>query len=370
MDLYRIGVLVLAITCVSPVLIPTVGFTLGFNGIGTAPCGSITQNIAGSFSSGRAHYVSSGTCTTTGSLGAPRTFPYTVKGTYANNIAEEVIEVAPPPIHQPSHPHGRWQTKYSCPVDPWLTVDGPPFGSESIRVRCQIISRVDNSPSDAYPRRYQDGKPLPTLTELFNDWRGLKPMSSWVLLPKQRQALAAKKDQDLRAEAEALAKAKADQRLRQATQPAGPHAASVVPVVLAPTPGQRFLNQTPVPIKLGPPAQWAETQIDITTGAPIKTARSVTGYLVRLERKDANGNWMPHTTLPVGAAQAESAAGYVGFGAGAPPAGITTPGTWRLSAQVSAPRQSGWSDWVEFVVMAPVTAPNSTVQRRPKLFGQ
>lgn len=34
---------------------------------------------------------------------------------------------------------------------------------------------------------------------------------------------------------------------------------------------------------------------------------------------------------------------------------MTVPGTWRLSAQMTVPQQTGWSDWIQFVVMAPVT---------------
>ncbi len=44
---------------------------------------------------------------------------------------------------------------------------------------------------------------------------------------------------------------------------------------------------------------------------------------------------------------------------------IAGPGTYRLSAQVSSPRQTGWSPRVEFVV----TAPNKAIQRAPKGFG-
>ena len=323
----------------------SLSFGLGFNGVGSAPCSTATQNLVGSFSASKAQYLSTGTCTTPGSLGAPRTFPYRVSGTYANNLAEELIEVTPAPISQPSHPYGTWRTTYSCPSDPWLTVDGPPFGPESIRVKCQIVSRSDNSPSDSYPRKYQDGKPLPTLTDLFNAWRAYKPMSSWAVMPAERAALAAKRDSDLKAEAAAAAaKALADKRLRSASQGLLPYRASLSPMVLAPTAGQRFFSQSPVPIKLAPPQPCADTEVRLD-GTPVKTAKSVTGYMVRLERKDANGNWVPHTTIPVGAAQAESATGFVGFGAGAPPGGITTPGAWRLSAQVTAPQQSGWSDW-------------------------
>ena len=368
MNVCRSQLLSFSVGLLIAVTLPTHAFSLGFNGVGSAPCSTATQNLVGSFSSTKAQYLSTGTCTTSGSLGAPRTFPYTVKGAYANNIAEELIEITAAPISQPSHPYGTWRTVYSCPSDPWLTMDGPPFGPESIRVKCQIVSRADNSPSESYPRKYQDGKPLPTLTDLFNVWRELKPMTSWVLFPPQRQALAAKRDQDLKAEQEALAKARLEQRLKSGLQQQTPYMISLSPIIVSPTVGQRFFNQSPVSIKLAPPQPWADTQLDINTGRFVKTANSVTGYMVRIERKDPTGKWVSQITLPVAAAQAESAVGYVGFGAGAPPGGITTPGSWRLSAQVSSPKQSGWSDWVEFVVMAPVT--NKALQSPGKSFGK
>ena len=343
------------------VALTSLSFGLGFNGVGSAPCSTATQNVVGSFSSGKAQYLSTGTCTTPGSLGVPRTFPYTVKGAYANNIAEELIEIAAPPISQPSHPYGTWRTTYSCPSDPWLTIDGPPFGPESLRVKCQILNRMDNSPSEAYPRKYQDGKPLPTLSDLFNAWRAYKPMSAWVLMPAERTALAAKRDGDLKAEAQG------EKRLRSATQTLAPYRMSLSPIITAPTARQRFFSQSPISIKLAPPQPWADTEVRLD-GTPVKTAKSVTGYMVRLERKDSNGQWVPHATLPVGAAQAESATGYTGFGAGAPPAFLSIPGAWRLSAQVTTPQQSGWSDWVEFGVMAPPT--NKILQPSVKSFAK
>jgi hypothetical protein len=45
---------------------------------------------------------------------------------------------------------------------------------------------------------------------------------------------------------------------------------------------------------------------------------------------------------------------------------MALPGTYRISAQVSAPQATGWSQPVEFVV----TAPNKTIQKTPKMFGQ
>lgn len=333
--------------------VPTGATAMGLNVVGTAPpCDTLNQNLVGHFSSSGAQYTATGTCTTPGSLGTSRTFPYTVKGAYSNNIAEEVIEVLPAPISQPSHPSGKWQTKYSCPSDPWLTPDGPPFDPTNPRLKCQIIARNDQSP-DFGPRSTP-------LSQVFDAWRANKPMTSVFVMPGTRSALAAQRDKDLYAEAE-------EKRLKARLQQA-PFSASLSPVVVAPSAGQRFFSQIPIPIKLAPPAPWADTQIDIHTGAPVKTAKSVTAYMVRLERKDPNGNWVAHATIPVGAAQAESPAGYTGFGAGAPPAFLSVPGGWRLSAQVTAPQQSGWSDWIEFVVMTPST--NKALQPAVKGFSK
>lgn len=343
----------------------------GFSGIGSAPCDAGTQNITGIFSSKGAKYFTKGTCTTKGSLGAPITFPYKAEGRFSDDIAVETIEVKPAPINQPGHPYGKWTTTYSCQTDPWLAPDPFPTGVLEPVVKCQTISRNDFSPTWGPGKDEKSDKPL---DRLFNAWREHKPVTSYYLAPHQRKALSAKRENDLRAEADALAKAEAEkrraaQRLQGATQQPAPYRANLFPSILAPTAGQRFLNQTAVPIKLKPPQQWADTQIGLD-GAPIQTARSVTGYMVRIERKDSQGNWVAHTKLPVGPAQAESAAGYTGFGAGVPPGGITTPGAWRLSAQVSSPQPSGWSDWVEFVVMEPPLSKKKLLQPPTRSFGK
>ena len=173
--------------------------------------------------------------------------------------------------------------------------------------------------------------------------------------PYDRNALLAKRDADLKAEAVALAKAEEEKRraalLQQyATQKPSPYSAALSPTILAPTSGGVFYPQTPVPIRLAPPKGW-----------------SVTSYLVTIQRKNASGNWVVQTNLPIAAAQAQSAAGYTEFGAGGSgptkyPQSLTSPGGWRLNAQVSAPRQSGWSDWVEFSVTTP---PSPTARKRP-----
>lgn len=349
--------------------ISTHALSMGFSGVGSAPCNSGGQNINGTFSSKGAKYFTTGTCTTNGSLGVQVTFPFKAEGRFADNIAVETIEMTPASIDRPSHPYGKWTTTYSCPTDPWLTPDPFPLMVEEPVVKCQVMSKNDFSPTWSPSK---DGKPNKPLDNLFNAWRKWKPITSYYLTPPQRTVLTAKRDKDLNSESEALAKAKAEKRraaqlLQGAKQATAPYRSSLFPIVRSPVAGQRFFNQTAVPIKLAPPPQWADTNSGLD-GKPIKTAESVTGYMVRLERKDPAGNWMAHTTLPVGAVQAESAAGYTGFGAGAPPGGITTPGAWRMSAQVSSPRQSGWSEWVEFVVMAPAT--NKVLQPPTKSFGK
>jgi hypothetical protein len=111
------------------------------------------------------------------------------------------------------------------------------------------------------------------------------------------------------------------------------------PTILGPTAGQSFVAQTPVPIKIAPQAGRAAS------------------YLINIQRKDANGNWVNQLTVPVASSQAESAGGYTGFGNPGPGNGAvyySGPGAWRVNAQVSSPTQSVWSNWTEFTVVAPV----------------
>lgn len=168
-----------------------------------------------------------------------------------------------------------------------------------------------------------------------------------------RNPLLAKRQTDLQAEVAKAEKEKrrAEQLGQAAIQPPSTYRAAQSPIVRSPVAGQRFFNQAAVPIKLDPPK-------GLTTG----------GYMVKIERKDPTGNWVAHTTLPVGPAQASSATGFTGFGAGAPPGGITTPGAWRLSAQVSSPKPSGWSEWVEFGVIEPPASNFNQLKPRTRTF--
>jgi hypothetical protein len=146
----------------------------------------------------------------------------------------------------------------------------------------------------------------------------------------------------------AAAQARTDKRLQMGAAQ-GPRA--VIPTIQSPSPGARFLSNTSVPIKIVAPKGMAPT-----------------GYLVRLESRNAQGLWTLMTNLPVSAAEASSPSGYLGWGApgnGRGAAMIAGPGTYRVSAQVSSPRLSEWSQSVEFVV----TAPNKAIQKAPKMFG-
>jgi hypothetical protein len=107
------------------------------------------------------------------------------------------------------------------------------------------------------------------------------------------------------------------------------------PSISSPMEKENFVAQNPIPIKLAPPQGW-----------------NATSYMVNVEINGYPCN------IPVGAAEAHSAAGYMEFGAGKPPCFLAVPGSYRLRAQIDSPEQSGWSDWVEFRVLAPkFTAP-------------
>ncbi|GKS57213.1 hypothetical protein YTPLAS18_07400 [Nitrospira sp.] len=245
-------------------------------------------------------------------------------------------------------------TTLSCPSDPWLNPSTLPG---MIRCKNPTFKTSGVDPTLGWFRHLREG---------FYSLSTIKvgPLPNSTGFPYNRASLIAQRDAALKAAAAeaAAALARTNKRIQQGVMKGPP---VVVPTILLPTPGQSFLNQTTVPIKLSPPQGWADTQVGLD-GKPLNTGRL---YAVRVERRAPDGSWIPHTTLPVGAPQAESATGYTGFGAGTPPGGITSPGSWRLSAQMSSPSQTGWSGWVEFLVMAPPTGPNSTVQRAPKMFG-
>ena len=215
---------------------------------------------------------------------------------------------------------GTVTTTLSSPSDPWL--------GQSVRpgmVRCTKPT-FETGGGDRFWFSY--------LREGFYSLSDMKvgPLPNSTGFPYNRAALIAQRDAALKAEAAAAAAALQQQnkRLNQSKLP-GP--ALIAPIILSPTTNALFISGTNIPIKLAPPREWVDTQVGLD-GKPGNNNRL---YMVRLERKDAAGNWVSHTTLPVGAVQAESPTGFTGFGSGAPPGGVSTPGAWRLSAQMSSP---------------------------------
>jgi len=294
------------------------------------------ESVVGQFSAANSSYKFSGSCLL-------NKFPYrwTAEGSYSpkDGLVNERLVIAD------ESTKAEVQSSMICSVDPWLG------NAVCINVKAatqgQIIFYVNQQKYNETLQWLVVNRKNPLTTSLSYD----------------RGPLRVQRAADLTAEANA-AKVRADKRLRESTQPLVPYRAGLSPVIVTPATGQRFLNQTVVPIKLAPPKGWVDTQVGLD-GKPVNTNRL---YTVRLERKDAAGNWVSHTALPVGAVQAESSTGYTGFGAGSPPHGVTVPGSWRISAQMSSPTATGWSDWVEFMVMQPVT--NKALQSPGKSFGK
>ena len=279
----------------------------------------LTQNVEGVFTASNARYELHGKCY----IGSSFT-TWSVTALYENDRYTESLSVGNGVGAQVGIIYSI--SRMPCVEDPWLT-----------HTKCEAeIKRQQTEPGQTlslwleahfYPRHNQYN----AFSATFN---------------YDRAALLAKRDADLNAGAAALQQQ--NKRLNQAVQPSP---ARVTPTILSPATNALFLSQTSIPIKIVPPQGMA-----------------VTGYLVRVELRNAQGQWMLVTNLPVGAAEAHSPSGYLGWGAPGPGRGanmIAGPGTYRVSAQVSSPRQTGWSQPVEFVV----TAPKKAIQRAPKMFG-
>lgn len=183
---------------------------------------------------------------------------------------------------------------------------------------------------------------MPASWALLSARHGLAPISLSCLgrrLPAPPPSPAELAEQHRQAQ---LRPALAPKQGTSATQE--PYSVTVAPAVLSPSARQGFFARMPIAIKLTPPKGW---------NAAI--------YMVALQTKDAQGEWLAYTTMSVVASQAQSQVGYTGFGAGAAANLQSAPGWWRIAAQVAAPKQSGWSDWTEFMVwQSPVS---TTVQK-------
>ncbi|BFU96691.1 MAG: exported protein of unknown function [Nitrospira sp.] len=286
-------------------------------------------SIVDDISATRSSYKLSGTCRVRNFV----SYRWTAEGAYRSKdgrVQERIVLIDE--VHNPAS--GEIQSVMTCRSDPWLS--STTCGGVQTSSQGQMVFFYNEILTTIVSQRQSPLTP------------GLQ---------YDRRPLLAKREAALKAEA-AAALQRRNQRITQGVQP---RPARIAPIILSPTPNALFINGTHVPIKLAPPKGWVDTQVGLD-GRPVNTNRM---YTVRLERKDPSGNWVAHTTLPVGAVPAESPTGYTGFGSGTPPGGATSPGAWRLSAQMSSPTATGWSDWVEFVV----TAPKKAIQKAPKMFG-
>ena len=226
-------------------------------------------------------------------------------------------------------------TTLTCPSDPWL---GPPPGAG--KVACS------NGSFNA------SGQVQDTRARFWLDW--LRDGFSGSSLPNStglnynRPALIAQREAALKAEADAAAALqKQNQQLLGAAKPG---LAVVAPAIVLPAVNASFLENTTVPIKLLPPQ-----------------GMQVTGFMVKLERRDSQGNWLVFNNIPVSAADATSPTGYTGWGApgnGKSPTMIAGRGAYRVSAQALSPKPTRWSAPVEFTV----TAISKAIQPGPKGF--
>jgi len=289
------------------------------------------QSISGSYQTGKSTYQIIGVCTD--GVGS---WSWTAQGAYRNQDGTVNESIA---LNGPGQSSGRVEIRLKCDADPWIDSS-------------TCISPVSNAQGAILgaPDRLRD------IQQTIEHYK--KPLTAQ-MSPATRANLLAKRQADLKAEATAAAQAEADakaaalartnKRLQQGARQ-GP--AVVVPTIQSPAPGALFFSNTLVPIKIAPPQGIAAT-----------------GYLVRIESRNAQGAWTLVTNLPVGAAEASSPSGYLGWGAPGPGRGaamIAGPGTYRVSAQVSTPRATVWSQSVQFVV----TAHSKAIQKAPKLFGQ
>jgi len=286
------------------------------------------------YSASGSRYTFIGSCTKFDIL-----VPWISQGEYSANggVAKESITLNGTPPYR-----GTITTRLTCQNDPWFSTPYDKY-----------------RPSPCTQGQFATAGEIAQLQDLVEK---LSAGFMQTQLPNttgfayNRHALSFQQKTDLQAEQIALAQQEAArkdaQRLQKSVTPAPTLLDNLSPYVVSPKAGALFMSMTAVPIKLAPPPR----------------RMTVTAYLVRIERKDAQGNWVLVTNLPINIADASSASGYLGWGAsgngkGAPM--IAGPGTYRISAQVSAPRPTGWSESVEFVV----TAPSKTIQKAPKAFG-
>lgn len=238
-------------------------------------------------------------------------------------------------------------TTLSCPSDPWL---GPNLGPGTV-VCANPTFRTSggNDVTSPWSLYLQEG-----FYSTAPDLQKPSPLPNSTGFAYDRAKLIAQRDDVAQAEAQAEAHARArEEQARNSRLSKGiQKMPRVAPIIQLPAANALFLEYSTVPIKLQPPQGFATTSL-----------------LVKLERLNPQGQWAIVTHLPLSIAEATSPSGYTGWGAGGNGRSgqmVATPGTYRVSAQVSYPKKTVWSLPVQFVVITP----NKAIQKGPKLFGQ
>ncbi len=354
---FQHAALALGVLCISPGMVHAAG-------VPTANCALQNIRFQASASSLKGiQYVGTSECTIvqvgypnarrravqfTGALGLKLHSNGTIDETYQGLEASEVIFMIldhrrradrPDPI-----PVKVLRRTLRCMDDPW-TIDVMP----------ELCTREETLKDSDISRKRSDDVELYDWVAIQNFYSPNRPLGRPVtshLTREQRSLLKQQLNEWLRKELDKLNKE--DEYLQGVRNaPGTAYSANLFPSVLAPLYGQRFFVQTVVPIKLAPPK-----------GMPVII------YLVKLERKDSTGNWVFHTSHFVYPFDAHSANGYTAFGNGESLSSLTSPGEWRISAQVLTPRPSGWSQPVGFVVMTPPTSNNKLLKPPTRSFGK
>ena len=284
--------------------------------------GASLKSIDGNLPTPAATYILNGRCeidfssndkgqeSTFDKLKVVATIEWTAQGTYQpeQKNTREDISLRHTYLNRPGFvAAGTLSGWMICAKDPWREPDGLPCGSPGSRT----AGTVDPDVAAFYARN-------------------LKVPQTSNLNPQQRAAL--KSEYDAAVQKARQVKIAAVSK-KETSSSAAIREAFAMPSVVSPAPNQSFRENTSIPIKLTSPK-----------------SLNAAGYLVNIETKNPNGTWRAQATIPVGVAEAQSAAGYTGFGAGAPPAFLALPGSYRLNARVSSPKQSEPSAWVEFTV--------------------
>ena len=295
--------------------------------------------ITGQFSSTEAKYQTAGQC-----LQYPTQLLWTGQGAYdpKDGRAQEVVDLKGIPPYQ-----GRLTIRATCSGDPWVDFKRGGLATPDCS---NVMVQSQGEPSVVEPvlniligEVRKTSKPL---SALYRDYFPYHLDQLRVQHDAVLQADAAQAKADEHAKALAAEQARNSRLLKGAQK-----MPLFAPTILSPMAQALFLQNNTVPIKISHPQDIA-----------------VTSYLVRIESRNLQGVWTLVTSFPVGAAEASSLAGFLGWGAPGPGRGqamIAGPGTYRVSAQVSAPQQTAWSIPVEFVV----TTPNKAIQKAPKMFG-